>query len=191
MRVGIERAMERPTGKVYFLADGEGIGRALGSLKLHEAYCYLQSLKEVYFAFDLPPGFELEEWDEGRIFCPEWEIRFRRVEGGFCGLFFVEEGNEGAVPGPIKELICEVKPRLYEVEPTQLMLSGVLVAVEGDPAGGFYAAVDIPRRLRYPVPSRLERARHVLIRGLYYLKGGLVSHTRFMEIVEYEEEKER
>jgi len=126
----------------------------------------------------LPTDFVLSDWEQGRVFNSEFELRWH-VQGEKVNLLLLAEQQTSIAAC---EALCTWQPSGtdYEVASTRHMLVGTFYRRQD--GEWFFAQASVPCLFHYPVDvTRLttrDRA-HAILHGKYYRHGGGIQLTRF------------
>jgi hypothetical protein len=141
--------------------------------------------KGVCITASLPTSFALTDWEQGRVFNDEFELRWLMVGDVVYLLLLTERDDKTAA----YVALCEWQPieTDYEVTLTQHILVGAFYRRDGD---WFFAEAGVPRAFRYPLDTKgltnHDRA-HAVLNGKHYRRGGRTVLTRFTHLsVEHE-----
>lgn len=123
---------------------------------------------------------DYENWQEGRIFCREYELRWRRLPSGYRLVYTGSRGSElsGLQPADLSPELCEVRDREYELWGVRLDNLERL-GIEKPPGLSAFFEVRIPRPLFYPVPGDWYAAA-LLVREYYSRETGYLAHHRYL-----------
>ena len=125
----------------------------------------------------LDPAADFAQYERGRVFCAERELRWERVDGSFRAVM-VGDAHPFAPFAPAPELdlsTAQTETRRYflwglRIEDSDLAVVGVQRAGRGEP----YLEMRVPRVLRYPVPGAKRRTRLIVCEYIDPQTGGVI-----------------
>jgi hypothetical protein len=132
----------------------------------------------VCIAATLPANFALSEWEQGRVFNVEFELRWHVHWDAVCLLLLAEQ--EAAPPLCTGLCTWQKSDISYDTASTKHMLVGTFY--RGQDGEWFFAEASVPRAFNYPVDTDGLTNRdhaHAVLHGKHYRYGGRTVLTRF------------
>lgn len=172
-------------------------GQAIRLLSwIRPAYMYLERIPELWLSDDdvaagvrfelFDPQTQFAEWERGRVFCPDFELRWEKLDGAYQT---VVVGNAPSLHG--FSLATEIDLAAASAQTRGYLLWGQrvkddelsLIGVEHVPNGQVYLELRIPRILRYPMSDQARQAR-LIVREYANPKSGDLLYYRFAGLEE-------
>lgn len=160
------------------------------------AYMYLERVPELWLSDDeaaagvrfdlLDPQANFSEWERGRVFCSDYELRWEKLDGAYQTVVI---GNAPSLNG--FALATEVDLDTASVQTHGYLLWGhrvedekvSLIGAQHAPNAQIYLELRIPRILRYPVTDKSHQVR-LRVREYSDPKSGDLLYCRFVGLEE-------
>jgi len=119
---------------------------------------------------------------EGRIFNPEFEIRYEKIDDGSYSLLIFAEDKSNIKKMGLSLEVCDDLYEVYEIPETQenIFLWGKKIKNRV-----FFVEVQIPKPLEYPEIDGLEDKDELVIKAKDYKKNEIPRFTRFIGVEKY------
>jgi len=130
----------------------------------------------VCIAAKLPVDFTLTDWEQGRVFNEEFELRWHLHDDTVALLLLTEQENKNVACADLCD--WQESDVCYTATPMQQMLVGTFYRRDGD---GFFAEAAVPRAFRYPFGKNVipQMRSHAILHGKHYRRNSRTVLTRF------------